>query len=229
MVNLENYNSTELIGVFSPLIEPLKKFEALVDKEERTKKNYQMRQKNVYSSRVWIYILVPIVSLIAFTILNIKVMIANPPSFLRLMVLAVIGLPILYFYLYFKPIMKKESEDLMIEEERVLQEIKDAQIAEISPYWDQISDYVPTNYQNSFAVSSFCSYLQNGRASNLKEAINLYEEELHRYRMEQMQSQILQQQKYQTSLAAVSAAANVATAFNTASAAASLSSINDRL
>ena len=42
-------------------------------------------------------------------------------------------------------------------------------------------------YMNTHALGMFTKYLQAGRADNLKEAINLYEEERHRGRMESMQ------------------------------------------
>ena len=110
----------------------------------------------------------------------------------------------------------KEIEIKKVEEEDI-----------ISVWWDQIQTFVPPNYRYSTAVYKFCDYLNNSRANNIKDAVNLYEEEMHRMRMENLQAQILQQQRYQTSLAEISAIANVATAFNTASAAASLNSIRD--
>ena len=123
---------------------------------------------------------------------------------------------------------ERTFEEIMLEENQLVEEIKSEQTNAIAPYWNEITECIPPKYQYSFAVNAFCSYLQNCRASNLKEAINLYEEEMHRNRMEQMQSEMLHQQKYQTALAAVSAVANVATAINTASAASSLASIRDR-
>lgn len=37
---------------------------------------------------------------------------------------------------------------------------------------------VPPDYRNAYAVSKFITYLKNGRAENLKEAMNLYEQEI---------------------------------------------------
>ena len=50
-----------------------------------------------------------------------------------------------------------------------------------------LSNTLSTEYMNSYAVGMFVKYLQAGRADNLKEAMNLYEEERHRGRMETMQ------------------------------------------
>ncbi|WP_034444861.1 hypothetical protein [Butyrivibrio sp. AE2032] len=229
MNNMENLTPNELISKLSPLIEPLKVFESMEDKKAYTRTICQQRRQSIKSSQIVAYIVTPVLCLIAFFILNFRVILHNPPAFMRLIVLGVIGLPIFYFYLYFKLVNKRKIDAIDNEENQAISDIEEAQLDFITPYLGAVTECLPTKYQYSYAVSSFCSYLQNGRAGSLKDAINLYEEELHRNRMEQMQSQILQQQKYQTSLAAVSAVANVATAFNTASAASSLKSINDSL
>ena len=68
--------------------------------------------------------------------------------------------------------------------------------------------YLPEDYWYSDAVRSIASYYRNSRANSLKEALNLYEEEMHRLRMENMQALTLRETKKQTVLAG-------ATAFNT--------------
>ena len=50
-----------------------------------------------------------------------------------------------------------------------------------------LSNTLSADYMNSHAVGMFAKYLDAGRADSLKEAINLYEEEQHRGRMESMQ------------------------------------------
>ena len=228
MSSMDNLTSNELINRLAPLIEPLKNFESLVDKEEIIKRNCQQKRNNAVSSMKVMCVAAPVVSFIVFFILNFEVILKHPPFIVKLMVLAVIALPVYYFHSYFKPVNEKKFEEIMLEENQLVEEIKSEQTNAIAPYWNEITECIPPKYQYSFAVNAFCSYLQNCRASNLKEAINLYEEEMHRNRMEQMQSEMLHQQKYQTALAAVSAVANVATAINTASAASSLASIRDR-
>lgn len=51
---------------------------------------------------------------------------------------------------------------------------------------------LPEKYFTYPAVQSIIQYLQLCRVDSLKEALNLYEEELHRQRMEEMQQQIVQ-------------------------------------
>lgn len=63
-----------------------------------------------------------------------------------------------------------------------------------------IQQIVPKDYlfPRPYAFERILSYFTNNRASNPKEAINLYEEELHRERMEYNQQQALYQQRLQT-------------------------------
>ena len=51
---------------------------------------------------------------------------------------------------------------------------------------------LPEKYFPYPAIQTIIQYLQSCRADTLKEAINLYEEELHRMKMEDMQQQIVQ-------------------------------------
>lgn len=50
---------------------------------------------------------------------------------------------------------------------------------------------VPEKYRYIHAISAMLDYLNTMRAETLKEAINLYEEEMHRMRMEMSQQQLL--------------------------------------
>lgn len=78
---------------------------------------------------------------------------------------------------------------------------------------------LPPNYQYSIAAEYIYTCLINQRASTMSEAINLYEEQLHRWKIENYQQQMvniqLQQQRTLNSVkrnSAVSAGANVASA-----------------
>ena len=70
-----------------------------------------------------------------------------------------------------------------------------------------LSDIIPQKYLNLKAVLFLLEVLQTGRADSSKEAYNLYEEELHREKMQEMQEeqldyarQTLHEQKNQTKL-----------------------------
>lgn len=59
---------------------------------------------------------------------------------------------------------------------------------------------LPQDYRYLDAAKFILFYLENGRADNMKEACNLYEEELHRQKMENMQVDILNQQQFMINL-----------------------------
>jgi len=54
------------------------------------------------------------------------------------------------------------------------------------PIYDDVLKYIPQDYVYGIALDRMYGYFVNGRVSSLKEAINLYEEEMHRLRMENM-------------------------------------------
>ncbi len=63
-------------------------------------------------------------------------------------------------------------------------------------------DTMPRDYQYYYAVSFFEGALTNGRADNMKEAINLFEEHQHRETLEQNSRIALQEQRQQTQMIA---------------------------
>jgi len=65
---------------------------------------------------------------------------------------------------------------------------------------------LPREYWYSIALTSITGYLRTGRASNMKEALNLYEEEMHRLRMENMQEQSLRLNQQTATYSAITAA-----------------------
>ena len=76
------------------------------------------------------------------------------------------------------------------------------------------SNSIGEDYLDFSVLEMFISYLRSGRADNLKEAINLYEEEQHRSRMENMQQATMAAAASTAASAAVSARANVEAAAN---------------
>lgn len=90
----------------------------------------------------------------------------------------------------------------------------------ISSYLDKHIDVVskvPPKYFYPIAIDYFVEVISNGRADTLKEAMNLFEEQLHRWKIEDMtkSAMIAQQQTAANSAAirtssAINAAANVA-------------------
>jgi len=59
-----------------------------------------------------------------------------------------------------------------------------------------VLEVVPSTYRNFIAISYMLIAVENGRADNLKDAINLYEEQLHRWKLEDAAHQSMQAQEY---------------------------------
>lgn len=71
---------------------------------------------------------------------------------------------------------------------------------------------IPPNYRYLLAVQYIFDSFVNMRARNMTEAINLYEEQLHRWKIENAQQQMLALSRQQTMAAQINMAANVANA-----------------
>ena len=84
---------------------------------------------------------------------------------------------------------KALNKKLIINKERIQQIIHERE--KILPYLEKNS-LVPQSYRNVHALSNFESYLITGRAETLKEAMNLYEQEL-RHEQQINEIRIMQQ------------------------------------
>lgn len=71
---------------------------------------------------------------------------------------------------------------------------------------------IPPNYRYQMAVQYIYESFRNMRARNMTEAINLFEEQLHRWKMEASQQQMVELARQQTAAARMSAVANVVSA-----------------
>lgn len=75
------------------------------------------------------------------------------------------------------------NEKLRIQEQNVLNELQQIQIV----YQERLSHWYPIDYCSVQAVEFFYNAINNYRADNLKEAINLYETTMHQQRVESNQ------------------------------------------
>ena len=64
--------------------------------------------------------------------------------------------------------------------------------------YDEKIAIIPVDYRNTSAIENFYNFISNRRADDLKQAINLYEEELYRQRVEATQAAILRETQKQT-------------------------------
>lgn len=61
-------------------------------------------------------------------------------------------------------------------------------------------DFVPMEYRDDLAIAYMELVVKTGRAETLKEAMNLYEEQLHRWRLEKQGQQLLEQEAIRTAM-----------------------------
>lgn len=224
-----NYSAQDMANHLYPLIKPLKDFEGTVDQIEKEKKQFLKKTNSITTNKLPLLIGVPIGFWLAFTIIHAYPLVYSGSSFAKLLHWGAICFPAFFFVSFYVPRIKKEKEELKIQHEESIAILEQRKIDIATFMCNDLASYIPPNYQYSIAVEKMYEYLVNGRARNLTEAINIYEDDMHKLRMENMQGEILRQQKCQTVLATVSAVANVSTAMSAASAASSLSSINAKM
>lgn len=86
----------------------------------------------------------------------------------------------------------------LVRREQEYEQVEQEMLAELAPHWQKIQAVIPQDYIAPMFVRAAYGYLVNGRADTMKEAVNLFEEEQHRWRMEQGQQQMYEQ--YQTEI-----------------------------
>lgn len=102
-----------------------------------------------------------------------------------------------------KLIPSKEQAKQKYDEE--IEQYKEQYLEYYKKVYPMLSKWLPEDYWYLTAVQSITTYFKNNRADSLKEALNLYEEEMYRLRMENMQENILRENEKQTALAALTA------------------------
>lgn len=65
---------------------------------------------------------------------------------------------------------------------------------------NSVLDFLPDIYRSQLAAAFMERVVRTGRAETLKEAINLFEEQLHRWTLEEQGRQMLQQKELQTAM-----------------------------
>lgn len=92
----------------------------------------------------------------------------------------------------------ERNKQLAIQEQRILNELQEVQTL----YRNYISSWYPIDYCSVDASEFFYNAINNYRADNLKEAINLYEMTLHQRRIEANQRQAIREQQLSNLLSA---------------------------
>ena len=65
----------------------------------------------------------------------------------------------------------------------------------ISKYAEHLQ-ILPRDYWDTLSITTIIKYLEDNRADNLKEALKLYDEQLHRWKIEEQNKQVIQNQNY---------------------------------
>jgi uncharacterized membrane protein YukC len=87
---------------------------------------------------------------------------------------------------------KIAQKDLRIAKEQY--EVAKKRQDEIIETKSDILCVLPKNYRYPLAANFIADVLESGRAESLKEALNLYEEQLHRWRMENKMNKLIEEQ-----------------------------------
>ena len=123
---------------------------------------------------------------------------------------AIVALACSAFFAYcvYKRIKGKENTniedsatDLVADNEQKIEQISN-EIERVATEGADHINQLPRDYRNYNAAQFFESALANGRADNMKEAVNLYEDELHKMRLENMSAQTLRASEQQARMLA---------------------------
>jgi len=107
-----------------------------------------------------------------------------------------VWLPILYFgwmaiVILMRLQNRKEDKEQLAEEqikyeqlEKETERLEEERNQAIAPFLNRLYELVPTKYAVPWVIQMLYEYLENGRADDMKEAVNLFEEEIRREREE---------------------------------------------
>lgn len=119
-------------------------------------------------------------------------------------IIGVLTFGILHFCL--KDTMKNRKNKRIEKLQTELHTVRQVHAESVQKVVPVLQRNLPREYWYSIALTSITGYLRTGRASNMKEALNLYEEEMHRLRMENMQEQSLRLNQQAATYSAITAA-----------------------
>lgn len=118
-------------------------------------------------------------------------------ALLQLYVCVILIIPIGLLAVAFIKNERKMKEQTCTRLEREIEELE-LKWKETEEKYEEKIAIIPKDYRNISAIDSFYKFVSNRRADDLKQAVNLYEEELHRQRVEETQAAILREAQKQT-------------------------------
>lgn len=198
LVNVENRSPQEqrayynkLFSLYEKLTLPLLELEELDGKlyteEQQLKKIKEKGLINPIISFIIIYILFGIIFQL---ICGIASMLHLSESYMKIAVIITLIISISVYILIYTYCKKKKIGKIQQQIDSYKQQIEEHYKTNMDMY-----QFVPNGYLNSDAIRYFTQCYRVGKASDLKEAMQLYDLYLHQQRMELGQQQILTQQQ----------------------------------
>lgn len=171
--------------------------------EERARQNAKRKYKIDWKNFNPVLCIIGFVFLSGIT-LAIESSVEKMPAFAKLVLeLAIIAVCV-KLYLNQRARMRKKHEETetQIDEMKSQMEEISKEIYRVTTENQELINLMPRDYRYYDAVAFFENALANGRADSMKEAINLYEEYIHRQNMELNGRQMLEQSRMQSAMLA---------------------------
>lgn len=199
-IDAVNRKRDELLNSLSSAIEPARKIDDAYRKYQEKEYKYNCYKTGTNGGIIVLTILlhifvVPIVCLIiAFIIGGIYDSgSAFGNAFLILWILSIV-FTILIFVMSKKKKMDTK-QNLAYQRDNAYDKYQER----LKKYYNKLT-FLPPDYRYLDAIESFYRYVNNSRANDIQQAMNLYEEEMHRLRMENSQAAMLREQQRQSSI-----------------------------
>lgn len=198
-----------LIQAIGSLLSPLEQIGNIVKQVEMKNRALSSMENNIkkHTSRI-LFIFIGL--FVGFFIAGILQNIFNFSNGFAFVIMFSTGIPIGIVLGKFRvESLIKQINDVSNKRDQMLQNLEDI-CKTINPEYMHL---IPRDYRHIHACQFFYNAFLNGRAMSMQQAVNLYEEELHRSRMEKMQLQQVAQLKSIRTSSNISAAASTANLF----------------
>jgi len=182
MIDMSSFSANELMKILEPMVVPfgeIEKNNILIQHAENDPLQAH-RKYRAYTKGISVGSAILMAVLLVWFFDHVYIPNYSIVWFIALVIGAAIGSGALYNNVFIESKSKAERKERV----NTVMTCRE-NIARIFPTIPNI-DSIPSNYLYYDAIRSLYSYFRDGRASNWKEAVNLYEEESHRRRMEDL-------------------------------------------
>lgn len=205
-------NNIELLSKLKSILPPLNEMATLSKKSEfyqrqldNNKYRHLTKEKNIKEALILaIAVGCGLFVLIPKNFLQQKISTALLMSFLFTLVFVFVATIITFIIYYYNQESKRKRYDNLTTTANEQLSIINKRANELINQYGNVVQILPPDYQYFIAAEYIYSCFLNQRATNMAEAINLYEAQLHRWRMENYQKQLVNiQYQQQCSMEAV--------------------------